>query len=368
MFQLKYKHQDFKDLFEKTSAQDVNLVNPHINKMEYFRKNPGKLNWLYLSKNPSNCALKIIECNMSRIDLYGIIDNPSHNIGPILKEVSYRFSFWEWNALSMSNNPVILSFLSKHPKNIDWTRLHWNVNDDAIRIFENNLDRVQWHNLSPNYNPLAIHLLEKNLHRIGINWSDLSGNPNAIHLLEKNLDKINWDILSSNHNAIHLLEQNMDKINWCNLSLNHNAIHLLEKNISRHDIDFSELVFNTNPKALDLIEKHIDRVPKDIDLHRLASRHIHSEFYNSYYGKDYNCIPMIRKMYEHGKISLKDLKDIVPNINPESIYELDYQAMSKDRTKIIFEELMSKALHPTRISKWLDYHIEQGMDISTFDF
>jgi hypothetical protein len=45
--------------------------------------------------------------------------------------------------------------------------------------------------------------------------------------------------------------------------------------------------------------------------------------------------------------------------------------MSKDRTKIIFEELMSKALHPTRVFKWLDYRIEQGYDVEnveTFNF
>jgi hypothetical protein len=299
MFQLKYKHQDFKDIFEETYSANVNLVNPHINKMEYFRKNPEKLNWFHLSKNPSNCAIKIMKENLYWIDLNGLPDNPSHNIGPILEELSNRFSFWEWNAFARSNNPVMLSFLSKHPENIYWLILHWNINDAAIRILENNLDCVKWDVLSSNSNPIAIHLLEKNLHRVHINWANLSGNSNAIHLLEKNLDKINWEVLSSNHNAIHLLEQNLDKVSWKNLSSNHNAIDILEKNIS--NVDFSRLVFNTNPKAIDLIEKYIDRLPKYVDFERLASCHMLSEFYNNDYGKDYNCIPMIRKMYEHGK-------------------------------------------------------------------
>ena len=65
--------------------------------------------------------------------------------------------------------------------------------------------------------------------------------------------------------------------------------------------------------------------------------------------------------------SYENLKNIVRHITPASIYELDYQAMSKDRTKIIFEELLSKALHPTRVFKWWDYYMEQGGKLENFD-
>ena len=42
--------------------------------------------------------------------------------------------------------------------------------------------------------------------------------------------------------------------------------------------------------------------------------------------------------------------------------------MSKERTKIIEQELMTKALHPYTVSKWLDYHIENGGDICDFEY
>ena len=42
--------------------------------------------------------------------------------------------------------------------------------------------------------------------------------------------------------------------------------------------------------------------------------------------------------------------------------------MSRQRVKLIESELISKALHPSRISKWLDYHIENGKDISDFEY
>ena len=40
----------------------------------------------------------------------------------------------------------------------------------------------------------------------------------------------------------------------------------------------------------------------------------------------------------------------------------------KAGTKIIEYELMTKALHPSRISKWLEYHIENGGDICNFEY
>jgi hypothetical protein len=36
-----------------------------------------------------------------------------------------------------------------------------------------------------------------------------------------------------------------------------------------------------------------------------------------------------------------------------SIFEPDYLAMSMDRTRIIYQELMEKALHPSRVLQWL---------------
>ena len=42
--------------------------------------------------------------------------------------------------------------------------------------------------------------------------------------------------------------------------------------------------------------------------------------------------------------------------------------MSRERNKIINYELIVKALHPSRITKWIQYHLENGKDISDFQY
>jgi hypothetical protein len=37
-----------------------------------------------------------------------------------------------------------------------------------------------------------------------------------------------------------------------------------------------------------------------------------------------------------------------------SIFEPDYQSMSMDRTKLIYQELMEQVWHPSRIIKWIE--------------
>jgi len=131
-----------------------------------------------------------------------------------------------------------------------------------------------------------------------------------------NVDTINWDCLAVNPNAIDLLEKNMDKIHWGLLSRNPKALHLLERNVDK--IDWGNL--SKNPNAIPLLKQNMD------------------------------------------KIHWQALSQ-----NP-NLFELDYLAMSKERTKIIEKELMIKALHPSRISNYLDYYIANGGDICEFEY
>jgi hypothetical protein len=140
----------------------------------------------------------------------------------------------------------------------------------------------------------------------------LSTNPKAIHLLEQNPEKIDWCQLSLNVNAISLLEQNPDKIHWEHLSRNPNAIALLEQNVDK--IDWFLLSFN--PKAIHLIKDNLyDKI-----IYRCSWKNTHVSCYLF--------------------------------ANP-SIFEPDYQEMSKDRMKIIYQELMKRALHPSRMLQWI---------------
>ena len=145
---------------------------------------------------------------------------------------------------------------------------------------------------------------------------DLIHNQISKYLLENNIDKIYWDFLSVNPNAIHLLEKNINKINWNLLSCNQNAIHLLEQNMDK--IYWKYL--SANPNAIHLLEKNMAKI---------------------------------------------DWTWLLRNPN---LFELDYFAISKERTKIIEHELISNALHPSKVSKWLSYHIENGGDICDFEY
>ena len=94
-----------------------------------------------------------------------------------------------------------------------------------------------------------------------------------------------------------------NKIGWDCLSANPNAIHILEKNLDKIDWWF----LSANPNAIHLLEKNQHKI------------------YWSYL-----------------------------STNP-SIFEVDYKTMKKQMVDIYLEELMMVALHPKRISAWLDF-------------
>ena len=126
------------------------------------------------------------------------------------------------------------------------------------------------------------------------------------------VDKLDFRNLSRNPNdiALQLLQQNPDKINWLYLSSNSNdnALKLLQQN--QEKIDWNCLSKNSNDNALKLLQQN----PEKIDWWCLSS-------------------------------------------NPK-IFERDYIGMSIDRTKIIYQELIEKALHPLRVIKWMEEGFE----------
>jgi hypothetical protein len=181
---------------------------------------------------------------------------------------------------------------------------HWAIlsqNVFATRLLELNPDKIRWDYLCYNPHEKAIHLLENNPEKI--NWSCLSKNYNAIHLVEKNIDKINWSYLSSNKNAIHLLEKYPDKIDWDWLSKNENAIHLLEKNQDKIHWEY----LSRNSGAIDLLRNNQDKINWE----------------------QFSQNPSIHKIV------------------------FDYDAM-KVRMNVIKEELITVAMHPVRLQKWIN--------------
>ena len=300
-----------------TTSETVTLMNdsgnsfilnsPHIKLRDWINKDD--LSHSMLCMNPN--ALHLFEDNYQHIN---------------------------WFCMSMNTNLKAIKIIEKNPTHVNLNYL--SVNPNAMHILEKNFDRyrnpkigsINWGTFSSN--PAAIPYLEKYLYKI--NWDMLSLNPGAINLLTQNPKQINWTLFSRNPNpiAIKMLEENQEKIDWAYLSSNPNAMHLLEKNLDKIDWDY--LSSNTHPNAIKMLEKNINR----IDWNQLS--------------KNPEAIHILEK--NKSCINLYFLSR-----NP-AIFEYNYQQMSIERTRIIFEELMKKALHPSRIQKMLD----MGMDI--FDF
>jgi hypothetical protein len=231
--------------------------------------------------------------------------------------------------------------------------LSLNFCEGAIQYLEQNPKYVVLHNIIEN--PYAVKIIQKNLHRIdrsllflnpnvleivdydkltirGINWFHMSKQPvifserfqslykedifeevyykvlscnrsyEAIDYLENNPQIIYWDWLSENPYAIDILLKNQDRINWGSFNKNPHpkAVELI---IEQNKIIWE--TFLTNPTAIEIIKRNKDMITSAI--------------------------------WE----------------NPE-IFEIDYEAMAKQRMDLLREELMMKTLHPSRIEKWLE--------------
>jgi len=338
-------------------------LNPHAKKhySEYPYSNES--NYLYyVSMDPSNKVVGLLMDNLDKINLDGLVQNTNPKIGPLLEHSLDKFneSHWEWMC-QYSSNPTVMAFLEKHPDKINWGHLSANTCDDAIKILEKNQDKIDLFELSAN--PSAMDLIKKYLNETHWDlfcWSSLSRNtnPEAISILEQNLDKIDWYELLSNPSAIHIIEQNLDKIvnlpGFYILSRNPNAMDLLMK---RPELIDSAYIL-ANPNALSYLES-LDRNNIKKSMNYMAT-------YNP------NAFQFIEKMLNQGIISsYSDIYDIhkylIGNKSLESLFDLDYQAMSKSRTILLQDELMAKAFHPSRVSKWLDYHCENGGDVADFE-
>lgn len=268
---------------------------------------------------------------------------------------------------SLSKNPFVVDILEKHIDKISWN--DFVINPNAIHIVEKNID-ICFNSLDsygkmhllrhPNFihiieknndkiidkllcssclhivadqqNPLFIDLLEKFMKKYpekipnskaNYFWNNLCENPFAIRIIEKNLDKLSiysWQILAKNLNAIPLLEQNIDKLEdlgWRYLSENPNAIPLLQKNIDK----ISWFGLSSNINGIQILEQYPDKI---------------------------TCYSFID--YENFSIN-------------SPIFDIDYCAIQK-RCNIYKEELIQKAMHPSRIKKYLD----MGISIEELDY
>jgi len=362
-----YKYPILKSLFEtKCNNKPINLyttciypekyqaipnyLNPHSNILKcYERDNNYKY---YLSKHPSNDAIKIMMENPSFVNLDGLIRNTNPKIGPLLKRSFHQFKDLQW--LWMSRyciSPTVMEFLEKHLDKICWHGLSKNSCNDAIRILEKNQNKIIWVYFSAN--PSGMEIIKKNLDKI--HWHKLceNTNPEAISIIEQNLDKIDYYILSSNPSAISILSQNLDKIHVEQFSMNPNAMDILINHPNLIDDYNFVMLYSYDISCL-------EKIIKNNQLHQLH-----------YLIQNPNSFPLIEKMLKQGLIPEKIIssihKTLVLNSSLESLFDLDYQEMSKVRSNLLYDELIRKAFHPSRVAKLLDYHCDNGGNVTDFE-
>ena len=360
-----YKYPNLKAFFETNNntnptkhlddyAVISDYLNPHANIIQYYYSQNYHADYnYYLSKHPSNKAVDIMMRDPSIINLDGLVRNTNPNILPLLERSLDLFTYDHWSWMSEnSSNPTVMIFLENHFDKINWYSLSKNVCDDAIKILEKYQHKIVWCYLFAN--PSAIDIIKNNMDMIV--WEMLCKNPNpeAISILEKNLDKVCFYYLSRNPNAIHILSQNLDKLDncLCLFSQNPNALNILVNN--PHLID--EYAITLNPGAISYLE----------------TRFRENMRYFTLLGHNTNGFSLIENMLKQGMVPdryiIELYKNLIMNESFDSIYDLDYQAMSKIRSKIIRNELEQRVFHPDRVKKWIDYFCENGGDLDDFDW
>jgi len=263
------------------------------------------------------------------------------------------------NTMSETHNPLFLQLLEKRQSLINWEKLSSNECDEALRIIQNNQEKIVWKEFSKNSNPIALDIIQNNPDKIV--WSSfcLNSHPTAIDMIEQMLgedqSKIDFAHLSGNPSAIHIILQHLDKVNSYFLSENRNAMDILMDN--PHLIN--KLSITHNPNAIPYMETQMENFANSYDISNIL--------------RNPNGIPLIQKMLDDNIITESDIEKKISSLlfekkNIEKAFELDYQAMSKVRTKLLYHEIIKEALHPTRVSKWLDYHCENGGSIMDFEF
>jgi hypothetical protein len=264
---------------------DLNTLclNPKLNEecYELLKKNKKKINWEYLSENPSNYAIKLLEENKDKIKWNYLSRNINLKAINMVEErlkQSTIDSIEIIKTLSFNPNTKAINILKNYLNNYNgWKILSENPNKHAIEMIKElikkdkrNIEKIDILGLARNTNPEATKLLlelidiEKRNDNV---WQMLSMNPNeiAFELIKNNKDKVNWEraSLNTNKKVLEILNKEFpDKIVWNWISGNKSGIGLLKKNMN--NIWIAELCGNENPKALKLLFQKIINID-DID-------------------------------------------------------------------------------------------------------
>ena len=221
-----------------------------------IEKYKDRLNWAYLSANPS-LTPALIEKYEDRLDWEYLSENPSLTLA-LIEKYGAKLD-WENLSWNPSLTPVLIE---KYEDKWDWETLSWNPSLTPVLI-EKYEDKWDWNYLSRNHS-LTPALIEKYEDRL--NWNLLSANPSLTPaLIEKYIDNVNWDLLSANPSLTPaLIEKYKDRLNWVPLSSNPSLTPaLIEKYIDKWDLNWEKLSQNPSltPALIEKYKEELNWVP-----------------------------------------------------------------------------------------------------------
>ena len=202
---------EWESLSKNTSEEAIQILSKH----------PEKIYWFVLCQNKG--ALPIISKNLDKCFKDGgfsIYSNPVaiQYIEETYKQYSSRFS-WHW--LSSNPHDRALDILEKYHHLIYWSWFCTNKNPRAVsliskRIKNGEMKTDDWYWLCQNEN--AISLIEENMRHLDSScWRALSSNKNAIHIIKKYPQKYCWHNLSVNPKIFKSSEKDIFKVLYNNI-------------------------------------------------------------------------------------------------------------------------------------------------------
>ena len=168
-------------------------ANPTVTAVHRVKKNPHKIYWCSLLSNPM--AIDIIVEKFEKIKKLYYITLLSKNPHPkAIELLTNNMDKIDWFYLSL--NPSAWKLLEQYPEKIDWNGLSLNTNSNAVKMLLKNPTKIVLYNFNRNTNPMVIDYLKE--HPEKIVWSELCVNASAEELIRENQHKIVWSSLSAN--------------------------------------------------------------------------------------------------------------------------------------------------------------------------
>ncbi len=237
---------------ERWIRADIMGLNTNPAAVPYLAQHPELIRWKWLSMNPN--AMSLLVPNIQRVDWSALSENAS--AVTLLRANPDKI---DWYRLCTNSADAAIDMLEQNPKRIVADKLAYNRNPRACAILEfrlrflNNLCAVS-------ENPVMIPLLERHPHLI--DWTAIAENPSAMHIIERELDRIppvGWMMLSYNPGAERILRAHPDRISWMSLSRNAAdwAVDMLLANPERRYV--RNMWLNQNRRVLPLLQDNVWR-------------------------------------------------------------------------------------------------------------